>query len=122
MENRLAAIPPIADTANLTAASVAKPEAWPNSGASLDAASATSGKEDIKVIGIAPGSLASQIATGQINEADLRLVIEPDKGSYIYKTINRVTGETLAQYPREDVVKMRDASDYTAGKVVNAKV
>ncbi|OYU71678.1 MAG: hypothetical protein CFE28_11260 [Alphaproteobacteria bacterium PA2] len=62
------------------------------------------------------------MATGQLDEADLRLVIEEDRGSYIYKTINRTTGETLAQYPREDIVKMREASDYTAGSVVNAKV
>lgn len=79
-------------------------------------------KEDPQPIGIAPGSLESQIAAGQINEADLRLVIEEDKGSYIYKTINRLTGETLTQYPREDVVKMREAADYTVGKVVNAKI
>ncbi|OXE36481.1 MAG: hypothetical protein CGW95_07390 [Phenylobacterium zucineum] len=75
-----------------------------------------------KIVGIAPGSLESQIATGQIKEADLRLVIEEHQGSYIYKTINRLTGETVAQYPREDMIKMRDAVNYKAGKVVNAKV
>ena len=122
MENRLAAIPPIVDTPNLATPVVAKPETGPDMGATSEATSAKTGKDDIKASGIAPGSLESQIASGQINEADLRLVIEADKGTYIYKTINRVTGETLAQYPREDVVKMRDASDYTAGKVVNAKV
>ena len=126
MENRLAAIPPLVDTANLAPPVVAKPDASSTAEAVPTpvptSTSASDKPDDSKAVGIAPGSLASQIATGQINEADLRLVIEEDKGSYIYKTINRVTGETLAQYPREDVIKMRDATDYTAGKVVNAKV
>ena len=89
---------------------------------SAPASTSSSQSTDPAPPGVAKGSIESQIATGELNEADLRLVIEPDKGSYIYKTINRVTGETLAQYPREDIVKMREASDYTVGKVVNAKV
>lgn len=112
MENRLAAIPPLVDTTNLVSPVVSPPEQAP----------AVQEKDAKVAVGIAPGSLASQIATGQLDEADLRLVIEEDKGAYIYKTINRTTGETLAQYPREEVIKMRDATDYTAGSVVNAKI
>ena len=81
----------------------------------------TKAKDEIGQKLVTPGPLESKIAAGQINESDLRLVIEEDKGSYIYKTVNRVTGETVSQYPREDVVRMRDSSDYTAGRIVNAK-
>lgn len=112
MENRLAAIPPLVDPTNL-----AQPAA-----PTVESAPIADEKPQSPATGIAPGPLASQIALGQINEADLRLVIEEERGAYIYKTINRTTGETLAQYPREEIVKMRDASDYTAGRVVNAKV
>ena len=55
--------------------------------------------------------------------ADMRLVIEEDKasGSYVYKTIDRVTGEVIQQLPRDQVLKLRDQVDYVAGNVVRAK-
>jgi flagellar protein FlaG len=55
--------------------------------------------------------------------ADMRLVIEEDKasGSYVYKTVNRVTGEVIQQLPRDQVLKMRDQVDYVAGHVVRTK-
>jgi len=55
--------------------------------------------------------------------ADLRLVIEEDKasGSYVYKTVNRLTGEVIQQLPRDQVLKMRDQVDYEVGQVVRAK-
>jgi len=55
--------------------------------------------------------------------ADMRLVIEEDKasGSYVYKTVNRVTGEVIQQLPRDQVLKLRDQVDYVAGNVVRAK-
>ncbi|MDB5425229.1 MAG: flaG [Phenylobacterium sp.] len=54
---------------------------------------------------------------------DLRLVIEEDQanGSYIYKQVNRLTGEVLMQFPREDVLKMHKRTDYTAGDVIRTK-
>lgn len=55
-------------------------------------------------------------------QGNLRLVIERHAGSYIYKTINLVTGEVVAQYPRESVIKMRDVSSYKAGAVVKTSV
>jgi flagellar protein FlaG len=53
---------------------------------------------------------------------DLRLVIDIDEasGSYVYKTINRMTGEVVAQLPREDLLRMRDQSSYQAGQVIKA--
>ena len=68
-----------------------------------------------------PTSLQSKIAAGSVDEADLRLVIEEAAGSYIYKTVNRVTGEVLTQYPNEHMIKMREDTAYEAGKVIRAK-
>jgi flagellar protein FlaG len=58
------------------------------------------------------------------NAANFRLVIEEDavSGSYIYKTLDRRTGEVIQQFPREDVLKLKDAQDYNAGSLVNARV
>jgi len=55
--------------------------------------------------------------------ADMRLVIEEDKasGSYVYKTVNRLTGEVIQQLPRDQVLKMRDQVDYEVGQVVRTK-
>ena len=67
------------------------------------------------------GSVQSRIAQGALDQADLRLVIEEQAGTYVYKTVDRRTGDVVAQYPREDILKLREEVDYTAGAVINAK-
>ena len=54
---------------------------------------------------------------------DYRLVIERDEptGSYIYKTLDRTTGEVVNQFPREEVLKLRDSPAYQAGRVIVTK-
>ncbi len=54
---------------------------------------------------------------------DLRLVIELDdaSGAFVYKTVDRRTGETLQQFPREEVLKMRDGPDYETGDVFDGQ-
>lgn len=54
---------------------------------------------------------------------DLRLVIEQngDTGDYVYKTVDRRTGETLNQFPREEILKLREASRYHSGDVYDGK-
>ncbi|WP_297510152.1 hypothetical protein [uncultured Caulobacter sp.] len=54
---------------------------------------------------------------------DLRLVIEQDHetGEYVYKTVDRRTGETLQQYPREQILKLRENARYAMGDVFDGK-
>jgi len=54
---------------------------------------------------------------------DLRLIIEEDQasGSYVYKTVNRRTGEVVLQLPRAEVLRMREETDYAAGSVIRTK-
>lgn len=54
---------------------------------------------------------------------DMRLVIEEDQASnsYVYKTVNRLTGEVIQQLPREQVLQLRERLDYEAGDMVRAK-
>jgi flagellar protein FlaG len=54
---------------------------------------------------------------------DYRLVIERDEGtgSYIYKTLDRSTGEVINQFPREEVLRLRDHPAYFAGQVIVTK-
>lgn len=50
---------------------------------------------------------------------DYRLVIEQGSrpGQFVYKTIDRATGETIRQLPREDLIKLADDPAYVAGQV-----
>ncbi len=55
---------------------------------------------------------------------DYRLVIEqdPKSGTFIYKTLDRATGELIHQTPREDVLRLKFDPDYRAGDVVAARI
>jgi flagellar protein FlaG len=57
------------------------------------------------------------------DQVEMRLVIEMDQatGTYVYKTINRQTGEVVMQLPRAEVLKLRDGPQYAAGTVVRTK-
>jgi flagellar protein FlaG len=68
------------------------------------------------------GSAAGSVAQGQ-DPVDMRLVIEEDKAtnSYVYKTVNRLTGQVIQQLPREQVLQLREQLDYEAGNVVKTK-
>ena len=68
------------------------------------------------------GNTADRVAQSQ-DPVDVRLVIEEDKasGSYVYKTVNRLTGEVIQQLPRDQILKLRDQVAYEAGDVVRTK-
>jgi flagellar protein FlaG len=53
-----------------------------------------------------------------------RLVIEQGAqvGSFVYKTLDRETGEVVQQLPSEEVLKMRQRGDYGVGAVINTTV
>jgi len=72
----------------------------------------------------APPAPTSASARMQNDAADLRLVIEEDRASglFIYKTIDRRTGDVVLQLPREDVVRMHASQGYAAGAIIKAKV
>ncbi|MDB5469364.1 MAG: hypothetical protein JWR84_924 [Caulobacter sp.] len=55
--------------------------------------------------------------------ADLRLVIEEDEatGAFVYKTLDRRTGEIVQQLPRESVLRAMSSEDYNPGLVVDTR-
>jgi flagellar protein FlaG len=55
---------------------------------------------------------------------DVRLVIEEDKAArtFVYKTIDRITGKVISQYPREELLRLRENPAYKAGAVVKTEV
>jgi flagellar protein FlaG len=48
------------------------------------------------------------------------LIIEEDQasGAFVYKTLDRNTGEVVLQFPREEMLKLRDRAAYQAGTVI----
>jgi flagellar protein FlaG len=55
--------------------------------------------------------------------ADLRLIIEEDEqsGAIVYKTLDRRTGEIVKQFPREEVLRLKDDPHYDAGDIIDSK-
>jgi flagellar protein FlaG len=56
--------------------------------------------------------------------ARYRLVIEQGAraGSFVYKTLDRETGEVIRQLPSEDLVKLKQSAAYGAGAVIDTTV
>jgi flagellar protein FlaG len=54
---------------------------------------------------------------------DYRLVIEEDPAArtFVYKTIDRATGQVVSQIPREQLLKLKEDPLYTAGDVLKTK-
>ena len=69
------------------------------------------------------GVEAPQRPVQQDNDAGrYRLTIEEGPGGFVYKTLDRVTGEVIRQLPREDVVKMRLSPAYGPGELIKTRV
>ena len=52
---------------------------------------------------------------------DLRLIIEEDTDGqgFIYKTLDRRTGEVVQVFPRDTILKMTESDSYNPGTVVD---
>ena len=55
---------------------------------------------------------------------ELRLTVDkdPQTGTWVYKAINRYTGEVVSQLPHESVMEMQKSQQYQAGSVINTEV
>lgn len=75
-------------------------------------------------VGSAPASGGfqdSQARQDAERTARYRLVIEegPTHGSFIYKTLDSLTGEVIRQLPREEVVRLAGADGYDTGALID---
>jgi len=55
------------------------------------------------------------------DQSQYRLIIEEDQasGAFVYKTLDRSTGEVILQFPREEILKLKEQSSYKAGAVIS---
>ena len=58
------------------------------------------------------------------DQSQYRLIIEEDQasGTFVYKTLDRNTGEVVLQFPREEMLKLKDRTGYQAGAVIRTTV
>jgi flagellar protein FlaG len=70
-----------------------------------------------------PKETAREPSGQAADQPDVRLIIEEDAttGSYVYKTMDRRTGEVIQQFPREQILRLQQDTKYTAGALVNAR-
>jgi flagellar protein FlaG len=75
------------------------------------------------IVPVAPAEQSVPPFVPPAEQPDVRLVIEESDqpGSYIYKTLDRRTGEVLQQFPREELLRLRDEEGYEAGAVVSTR-
>jgi flagellar protein FlaG len=54
------------------------------------------------------------------DQSQYRLIIEEDQasGAFVYKTLNRNTGEVVLQFPREEVLRLKEHASYQAGAII----
>jgi len=70
-----------------------------------------------------PRPASAREAAAAAPESDLRLVIERDEGAgdYIYRLVNRATGQVLIERRRDEVSELATIPTYAAGTVVSTK-
>lgn len=58
------------------------------------------------------------------DQNQFRLIIEEDQatGAFVYKTLDRTTGEVVLQFPREEVLRLREQPGYQAGAIIRTIV
>ena len=74
------------------------------------------------IVPVAPAAQSGPAIPPPADQPDVRLIIEESDrpGSYVYKTLDRRTGEVLQQFPREELLRMREDKTYLAGDVISA--
>jgi len=82
------------------------------------------------LLGTTPSSSSTDVklarpadAAESIPEADLRLIIEEtgEAGEYVYTIVDRRTGRIVSRLSREELLRLREKSNYTAGAVFDGK-
>jgi hypothetical protein len=66
---------------------------------------------------------APQPDSAPLYDPEQRLVIQEvgDTGAFVYTVIDRASGQVVAQASREEVSRMSERADYSAGSLIKAK-
>ncbi|WP_419317365.1 hypothetical protein ACN2C7_12870 [Caulobacter sp. ErkDOM-E] len=86
---------------------------WSGNAAARRAIAVTEVNAKVTAPSTAPDGKSLAHAGGQ----NQRLVIEQDKptGSFVYKTVDRLNGDVLFQYPSDELLRLRNNPAYVSG-------
>jgi len=70
-----------------------------------------------------PPAADSTAVPAAVNPADLRLIIDEvgSPGNYLYTIVDQRTGKIVSQLPQNELVRMKEQPDYTAGSVFSGQ-
>jgi len=78
--------------------------------------------------GLTPGSPMSRVSPSvpadspeATDQSDLRLIIEEEGEGVVYTIVDRRTGKIVSRLSREEVLRLRQRSDYAAGAVFDGQ-
>ena len=83
-----------------------------------------------RVLGITPSGPPTEVkpvrplgSAEAADQPDLRLIIEESEeaGGFVYTIVDRRTGKIVRRLSREEVLRLREKSNYTAGAVFDGK-
>ena len=88
-------------------------------------------KGAVSVLGVKPSAPTAAVrpvkpvdSAEPTDEPDLRLIIEEsaETGGVIYLVVDRRSGKVVSRHSREEVLKLKEKSGYSAGDVFSGKV
>jgi len=83
-----------------------------------------------RTLGITPSGSTTEVqpvrpvdSSEATDQPDLRLIIEESEeaGGVVYTIVDRRTGKIVSRLSREEVLRLREKSNYSAGAVFNGK-
>ncbi len=83
-----------------------------------------------RALGITPGGSTTEVkpvkpvgSPEATDQPDLRLIIEESEeaGGFVYTIVDRRTGKIVRRLSREEVLRLREKSNYAAGAVFDGK-
>jgi hypothetical protein len=83
-----------------------------------------------RVLGVAPSAPSTAVkpvrpvdSPEATDQPDLRLIIEEsaEEGGFVYTIVDRRTGKVVSRLSRDEVLRLREKSNYAAGAVFDGK-
>ncbi|MDC7675103.1 flagellar biosynthesis protein FlaG [Asticcacaulis machinosus] len=115
MINNVSGVPQVSDVTPVRAVPDV-PKELPNT------VKAGAGKGSADNNGSPKGSKSEQAAKPLAYQLKLVVEIDPDTGDFVYKAINRVTGQVVSQLPRKELLDMKHDANYRAGSVIKTDI
>ncbi|GGZ39463.1 flagellar biosynthesis protein FlaG [Asticcacaulis endophyticus] len=83
---------------------------------------ASAGKSAADNKGSSKESKSDSMAKPLAYQLKLVVDVDPDTGDFVYKAINRLTGQVVSQLPRKELLDMKNDANYRTGSVIKTDI